>query len=67
MDDLGNEVLQQEVRVEQVIMNVSINPAHVVHRAALKAAKGIAIVIKPEIPNLAETRRWIARMKVLGL
>jgi len=34
----------------------------VVHRAALKAAEGIAIVIKPEIPDLAETRRWIARM-----
>jgi hypothetical protein len=43
-------------------MDVGINPAHVVHRAALKAAEGIAIVIKPEIPDLAETRRWIARM-----
>jgi MinD-like ATPase involved in chromosome partitioning or flagellar assembly len=76
-DDLGDEVLQQEERVEQVIqglyesgvaaggvviMDVGINPAHVVHRAALKAAEGIAIVIKPEIPDLAETRRWIARM-----
>jgi MinD-like ATPase involved in chromosome partitioning or flagellar assembly len=76
-DDLGDEVLQQEDRVEQVInglyeagvsaggvviMDVGINPAHVVHRAALKAAEGIAIVIKPEIPDLAETRRWIARM-----
>jgi MinD-like ATPase involved in chromosome partitioning or flagellar assembly len=76
-DDLGDEVLQQEDRVEQVInglyeagvssggvviMDVGINPAHVVHRAALKAAEGIAIVIKPEIPDLAETRRWISRM-----
>jgi MinD-like ATPase involved in chromosome partitioning or flagellar assembly len=76
-DDLGDEVLQQEARVAQVIqglyeagvaaggvviMDVGINPAHVVHRAALKAAEGIAIVIKPEIPDLAETRRWIARM-----
>jgi len=76
-DDLGDEVLQEEARVEQVInglyeagvaaggvviMDVGINPAHVVHRAALKAAEGIAIVIKPEIPDLAETRRWIARM-----
>ena len=43
-------------------MDVGINPAHVVHRAVLKAAEGIAIVIKPEIPDLAETRRWIARM-----
>jgi len=76
-DDLGDEVLQQEDKVEQVInglyeagvaaggvviMDVGINPAHIVHRAALKAAEGIAIVIKPEIPDLAETRRWIARM-----
>lgn len=76
-DDLGDEVLQQEDRVAEVIqglyeagvaaggvviMDVGINPAHVVHRAALKAAEGIAIVIKPEIPDLAETRRWIARM-----
>ena len=76
-DDLGDEVLQQEGKVAEVIqglyeagvaaggvviMDVGINPAHVVHRAALKAAEGIAIVIKPEIPDLAETRRWIARM-----
>jgi MinD-like ATPase involved in chromosome partitioning or flagellar assembly len=76
-DDLGDEVLQQEDKVAEVIqglyeagvaaggvviMDVGINPAHVVHRAALKAAEGIAIVIKPEIPDLAETRRWIARM-----
>jgi len=45
-----------------VIMDVGINPAHVVHRAALRLAEGIAIVIKPEIPDLAETRRWLARM-----
>jgi hypothetical protein len=76
-DDLGDEVLQEEERVSEVIqglyeagvaaggvviMDVGINPAHVVHRAALKAAEGIAIVIKPEIPDLAETRRWITRM-----
>ena len=45
-----------------VIMDVGINPAHVVHRAALRLAEGIAIVIRPEIPDLAETRRWLARM-----
>ena len=76
-DDLGDEVLQQEERVTEilsglyetgvaaggvVIMDVGINPAHVVHRAALRLAEGIAIVIKPEIPDLAETRRWITRM-----
>jgi len=76
-DDLGDEIFQQEERVAEVIhglyeagvaaggvviMDVGINPAHVVHRAALKSAEGIAIVIKPEIPDLAETRRWISRM-----
>lgn len=76
-DDLGDEALQNEERVTEilgglyesgmssggvVIMDVGINPAHVVHRAALRLAEGIAIVIKPEIPDLAETRRWLARM-----
>ncbi|MGD8749798.1 MAG: AAA family ATPase [Anaerolineales bacterium] len=77
MDDLSDEALQDEERITAVlsglyeagvssggvvIMDVGINPAHVVHRAALRLAEGIAIVIKPEIPDLAETRRWIARM-----
>lgn len=76
-DDLGDDSLQNEERINAVlaglydagvssggvvIMDVGINPAHVVHRAALSLAEGIAIVIKPEIPDLAETRRWIARM-----
>jgi MinD-like ATPase involved in chromosome partitioning or flagellar assembly len=77
MDDLSDESLQDEERITAVlsglyeagvssggvvIMDVGINPAHVVHRAALRLAEGIAIVIKPEIPDLAETRRWLARM-----
>ena len=33
-----------------VIMDVGINPAHPLHRAALRAAEGIAIVIKPYSP-----------------
>lgn len=76
-DDLGDESMQNEASVEStirglydaavasggvIIMDVGINPAHVVHRAALRLAEGIAIVIKPEIPDLAETRRWLARM-----
>jgi len=76
-DDLGDEKLQDEERVRGVIqglyeagvasggvviMDVGINPAHVVHRAALSGAEGIAIVIKPEIPDMAETNRWIQRM-----
>ena len=77
VDDLGDEALQDEQKIQQVlaglfeagvssggvvIMDVGINPAHIVHRAALGLAEGIAIVIKPEIPDLAETRRWIERM-----
>jgi len=76
-DDLGDEALQDEERVTKVmqglfevgvssggvvIMDVGLNPAHIVHRTALRLAEGIAIVIRPEIPDLAETRRWIARM-----
>ena len=76
-DDLGDQVLQDEARISEVlhglyeagvatggvvIVDVGINPAHVVHRAALSLAEGIAIVVKPEVPDLAETRRWIARM-----
>ena len=77
VDDLGDAALQDEDRIQRVlaglfeagvasggvvIMDVGINPAHIVHRAALSLAEGIAIVIKPEIPDLAETRRWIERM-----
>jgi len=76
-DDLGDASLQHTGRVLDtikglydagvasggvVIFDVGINPAHPVHRAALSEAEGIAIVIKPEIPDLAETRRWLARM-----
>jgi MinD-like ATPase involved in chromosome partitioning or flagellar assembly len=76
-DDLGDQALQDDELINKiitglydagvasggvVIMDVGINPAHPVHRAALRAAESIAIVIKPEIPDLAETRRWISRM-----
>ena len=76
-DDLGDAALQNEGIIEStiaglyeagvasggiVIMDVGINPSHPVHRAALRHAEAIAIVIKPEIPDLAETRRWISRM-----
>ena len=76
-DDLGDVALQNDEIISQtiaglyeagvasggvVIMDVGINPSHPVHRAALRYAEAIAIVIKPEIPDLAETRRWISRM-----
>ena len=76
-DDLGDRALQNEDIIKYaikglldagvatggvVIMDVGINPSHPVHRAALLNTEAIAIVIKPEIPDLAETRRWISRM-----
>ena len=76
-DDLSDQALDDEARVTEVlkglyeagvatggvvIVDVGNNPAHTVHRAAMRIAEGIAIVIRPEIPDLAETRRWIARM-----
>jgi MinD-like ATPase involved in chromosome partitioning or flagellar assembly len=76
-DDLGDKALQDEQVIGNtiqgvfeagvasggvVIMDVGINPSHPVHRAALRNAEAIAIVIKPEIPDLAETRRWVSRM-----
>jgi len=41
------------------IMDVGINPAHPLHSAALREAESIVIVIKPEVPDLAETLRWV--------
>jgi MinD-like ATPase involved in chromosome partitioning or flagellar assembly len=76
-DDLGDEALQNEEVIDRtikglfevgvasggvVIMDVGINPSHPIHRAALRNAEAIAIVIKPEVPDLAETLRWIKRM-----
>ncbi len=76
-DDLADAALQDEARITTVlkglyeagvasggvvIMDVGINPAHIVHRAALRLAEGIGIVIKPEIPDIAEARRWLVRM-----
>jgi MinD-like ATPase involved in chromosome partitioning or flagellar assembly len=76
-DDLADPALQNIEIIEKtiaglyeagvasggiVIMDVGINPSQPVHRAALNYAEAIAIVIKPEIPDVAETRRWISRM-----
>ena len=43
-------------------MDVGINPAHVVHRAALAAAETVVLVIKPEVPDLAQTRQWLLQI-----
>lgn len=75
--ELSDEALQDEAGIERVInglfdagvgangvviMDVGINPAHPLHRAVLRATESIAIVIKPEIPDIAEVRRWLDRM-----
>lgn len=44
------------------IADVGINPAHPLHRAALREAEAVAVVIKPEVPDLAQVRAWIHRM-----
>jgi MinD-like ATPase involved in chromosome partitioning or flagellar assembly len=45
-----------------VVMDVGKNIYHPVHRSALRYADTFVIVIKPEVPDLSETRRWISRM-----
>ena len=45
-----------------VLMDVGINPSNTVHRAALRNADAIAVVIKAEIPDIAHTRHWIGLM-----
>lgn len=76
-DDLGDKALQNEEAINSVIaglydvgvasggiviMDVGINPSHPIHRAALRNAEAISIVLKPEIPDMVETQRWITRM-----
>jgi len=76
-DDLDDPIFQDEELVNSVvqglfeiglslggvtIMDVGINPAHPLHRAVLRSAEAIVIVVKPEIPDIAEVRRWINRM-----
>ena len=76
-DHLGDETLHDVERVDYVmsrlfevgassggvvIMDVGINPAHPVHRAALRHAEALVIVAQPEVPDIAETRRWVVNM-----
>ena len=75
--DLADPVLQEEARVRAffrtlyevaaaaggvMVVDVGINPAHVVHRAALAFAETVAVVVKPEVPDLAQTRQWLLQM-----
>lgn len=76
-DDLDDPIFQDEELVNSVvqglfevgtsmggvtIVDVGINPAHPLHRAVLRNAEAIVIVVKPEIPDIGEVRRWINRM-----
>lgn len=76
-DDLADEALHDEGRVHEVIsglaevgasaggitiMDVGINPAHVVHRAALAAVESMLVVIRPQIPDLGQTVTWLDRL-----
>ena len=77
IQDLSDPVLQDEARLREffrtlyevasasngvVIVDVGINPAHPVHRAAMSHAEAIAVVVKPEIPDLAHARQWFIQM-----
>ena len=44
------------------LMDVGINPSLWLHRAALAQAEAIAVVIKPELPDIAQTRQWLLEM-----
>lgn len=76
-NDLGDMSLQHGEMIDQiiaglyeagaadggiVIMDVGVNPFHPIHRAALRHAEEIEIVIKPEIPDLSLTYHWITNM-----
>ena len=75
--NLGNEALQDDEAIETVIkglyeagvaangiviMDVGINPSHPIHRAALGNADAISVVLKAELPDIAQGKAWLAGM-----
>jgi len=77
LQDLSDPVLAQEDLVRAffrdlyevaatssgvMIMDVGINPAHVVHRAVLAAAETVVMVVQPEIPDLYQVRQWLLQI-----
>jgi len=77
LKDLADPVLQDEAKIREffrtlyevasaangvVVVDVGINPAHPVHRAAMAHAEAISVVVKPEIPDLAHARQWFLQM-----
>jgi len=75
--NLGNEALQDDEAIETaikglyeagvasngiVIMDVGINPSHPIHRAALGNADAISVVLKAELPDIAQGKTWLEGM-----
>lgn len=75
--NLGSDALQNEEAIDAaikglyeagtaangvVIMDVGINPSHPIHRAALGNADAISVVLKPELPDIAQGQAWIKMM-----
>ena len=76
-EELANKTLDNGAAVEKVIvglfeagastdgvviMDVGINPTHPVHRVAVRKAEAVAMVIKPEVPDISATKLWLSMM-----
>jgi hypothetical protein len=74
VNDLADPAMMDEKKVNEVmsglydtgvasngivIMDVGINPSHPIHRAALRNAEAITIVVTPEVSDLGVTAQWI--------
>jgi len=74
VNDLADPAMSDEKKVNEVmaglydtgvasngivIMDVGINPSHPIHRAALRNAEAITIVVTPEVSDLGVTAQWI--------
>jgi MinD-like ATPase involved in chromosome partitioning or flagellar assembly len=77
VNDLADPAMNDEKRVNDVIaglydtgvasngiviMDVGINPSHPIHRAALRNAEAITIVVTPEVSDLGVTAQWIENL-----
>jgi MinD-like ATPase involved in chromosome partitioning or flagellar assembly len=77
VNDLADPAMSDEKKVNEVmaglydtgvasngivIMDVGINPSHPIHRAALRHAEAITIVVTPEVSDLGVTAQWIENL-----
>lgn len=77
VNDLADPAIMDEKKVQEVIsglyetgvasngvviMDVGINPSHPIHRAALRHAEAITIVVTPEVSDLGVTAQWIENL-----